>query len=110
MQKIEGKLYSPFQKNHRKVSVNRKDDKGWDFSFEDELVWEKFDATVNRVRASEGFKVSSFRDLIDIGNGNFINLSNQPKQNQPLHTILISMKPRRNTVFSVKEKAWHNLG
>jgi len=77
MQKIEGKLYSPFQKNHRKVSVNRKEDKGWDFSFEDELVWEKFDATVNRVRASEGFKVSSFRELIDevasvtISNRNF---------------------------------------
>ena len=76
MQKIEGKLYSPFQKSHRKVSVDRKG-KTWDFLFEDELVWERLDATVNRVRASEGFQINTFRQLIDevaqvtISNRNF---------------------------------------
>ncbi|TCD17461.1 FRG domain-containing protein [Pedobacter psychrodurus] len=76
MQKIEGKLYTPFQKKHKKVSVDRKDG-SWNFTFEDELKWERLDATVNRVRASEGYMVSSFRELIDevaivtINNKNF---------------------------------------
>lgn len=76
MQKIEGKLYTPFQKKNRKISVDGKDN-GWNFNFEEELVWERFDASVNRVRASEGFEVKSFRELINevalvtINNKNF---------------------------------------
>lgn len=61
MQQIEGKLFSPFQKTIQRI----KSGKGWDFDYEHETVWERLDATVNRVRASEGYKVSSFRQLMD---------------------------------------------
>jgi len=76
MQKIEGKLYAPFQKKRQKITVG-KTGRIWDFIYEDEIVWERFDATVNRIRASDGFNVKSFRMLIDevasvtISNRNF---------------------------------------
>lgn len=61
MQPIEGKLFSPFQKKVTKY-VFKKD---FDYDLEDEIVWERLDATVNRIRASEGFPVKSFRQLMD---------------------------------------------
>lgn len=39
--------------------------KGFNFDYENEIVWERLDATVNRIRASEGFPVKSFRQLMD---------------------------------------------
>lgn len=73
MQPIEGHLFSPFQKRIQKL----KPGKGWNFDYVNEVVWERQEATVNRIRASEGFKVSSFRSLMDevamvtISNKNF---------------------------------------
>lgn len=61
MQPIEDKLYSPFQKKIKKLG--KKSDGGWDFI--DETSWAKFDATVNKVRAHNGFPVKSFRALVD---------------------------------------------
>jgi len=61
MQPIEGKLFSPFQKKVRRIVLK----KGFDFDYENEVVWEKLDATVNRIRASEGYPINSFRDLMD---------------------------------------------
>ena len=61
MQPIEGKLFSPFQKKTRKWTIK----KGFQFDYEDEVAWERRDATVNRIRASEGFKVKTFRQLMD---------------------------------------------
>jgi len=73
MQPIEGKLFSPFQKKVRIL----KHQPGKTFNFEEELVWEHIDATVNKIRASDGFHVTSFRQLIEevanvtISNRNF---------------------------------------
>lgn len=61
MQPIEDKLYSPFQKKFKRLG--KKSDGGWDFI--DETSWAKFDATVNKVRAHNGFPVKSFRALVD---------------------------------------------
>lgn len=61
MQPIEGKLFSPFQKKVTKIVMK----KGFDFDYENEIVWERLDATVNRIRASEGYPVSNFRQLMD---------------------------------------------
>ncbi|MFL9845616.1 FRG domain-containing protein [Flavobacterium rhizosphaerae] len=63
MRPIEGKLFSPFQK----TIYRPKPSEGGFFGFtmEPRLTWERMDATVNRVRASEGFPVKSFRELID---------------------------------------------
>ena len=61
MQPIEGKLFSPFQKKVPKIVMK----KGFDFDYENEIVWERLDATVNRIRASEGFPVKTFRQLMD---------------------------------------------
>ncbi len=63
MQPIEGSLFSPFQKSVKKWVRNEKSMWGYDDSYE--LVWEKRDATVNRIRASEGYPVKSFRELMD---------------------------------------------
>lgn len=60
MRPIEGKLYAPFQKSESKYVY----EDGKHF-FKNELVWKKKDATVNRVRASDGFRVKSFRQLIE---------------------------------------------
>jgi len=49
----------------------------WNISYENEIVWERLDATVNRVRASDGYNVKTFRQLMDevanvtISNKNF---------------------------------------
>jgi FRG domain. len=73
MQPIEGKLFSPFLKK-RRILVPKKN---FQFDYEDEAIWLRVDATVNRIRASEGFKVTSFRQLMDevanvtISNKNF---------------------------------------
>jgi hypothetical protein len=61
MQPIEGKLFSPFQKKVQKIIVK----KGFDFDYENEIVWERLDATVNRIRASEGYPIKSFRQLVN---------------------------------------------
>lgn len=61
MQPIEGKLFSPFQKKVTKFVMK----KGFDYDYENEIVWERLDATVNRIRASEGYPVTNFRQLMD---------------------------------------------
>jgi hypothetical protein len=61
MQPIEGKLYSPFQKKVNRISFGKK----FKFDYENKISWERLDATVNRVRASDGFSVTSFRQLMD---------------------------------------------
>jgi len=61
MQPIEGKLYSPFQK--RITRIVRKS--GFDYDYENDIVWERLDATVNRIRASDGYPVKNFRDLMN---------------------------------------------
>lgn len=61
MQPIEGKLFSPFQKKIRKVVIKEP----FNIEYEDETVWERLDATVNRIRASEGFRVKTFRHLVN---------------------------------------------
>ncbi len=61
MQPIEGKLFSPFQKKVTKFVMK----KGFDYDYENEIVWERLDATVNRIRASKGYPVTNFRQLMD---------------------------------------------
>jgi len=61
VQPIKENLFSPFQKTVHK----RRTGKGWNFNYGTEIVWERLDATVNRIRASEGYKVSTFRELMD---------------------------------------------
>lgn len=61
MQPIEGTLYSPFQKRVQKIIPK----KGFEWNFESELIWERREATVNKIRASEGYRVRTFRDLMD---------------------------------------------
>jgi hypothetical protein len=61
MRPIEGSLFSPFEKKISKPSFSR----GFRFSFKTETIWEKLDATVNKVRASKGFPVKTFRQLVD---------------------------------------------
>ena len=67
MRPIEGNIYSPFQKKKRNY-VLKKSDLPLGFMnivAEEELIWQRFDATVNRIRASEGFRVTSFKQLMD---------------------------------------------
>lgn len=61
MKPIEGNLFSPFQKKISKIKKIK--GAGWDFTTE--LVWEKSDATVSKVRASDGFEVTTFRKLME---------------------------------------------
>jgi len=56
MQPIEGSLFSPFQKTLYRIKTAS----GWNFDYENEIVWERFDATVNRIRASEGITPPHF--------------------------------------------------
>lgn len=66
MQPIEGKLFSPFQKKVYKISVSKNESlRGFGFNYENDLVWERLDATVNKIRASEGYPVTTFRQLVD---------------------------------------------
>lgn len=63
MKPIEGKLFSPFQKT---IYQPKHTGNGFfGFTMEEKLVWERSDATVNRVRASDGFPVKTFRELMD---------------------------------------------
>jgi hypothetical protein len=62
MQPIQGKLFSPFQKKINKIKTGV----GWkNLIIEEEIVWERLDATVNKIRASNGYRVSTFRKLMD---------------------------------------------
>lgn len=61
MQPIEGKLFSPFQKTIKKFKYG----KGWNLDYENEIVWERLEATVNKIRASDGYKITTFRQLMD---------------------------------------------
>lgn len=63
MQPIEGKLFSPFQKTTQKIVMKK--GRLFDFDYENETVWERLDATVNKVRASDGYDVKTFRQLMD---------------------------------------------
>jgi hypothetical protein len=64
MHPIEGKLFSPFQKKVKEF-VFRGRVKDFNFEFENKVVWERLDATVNRIRASSGFPIKSFQALVD---------------------------------------------
>lgn len=61
MQPIQGNLYSHYQKNKTKFNFKS----AFEYTYENELVWQRFDATVNRIRASEGYPVTSFRQLVN---------------------------------------------
>ena len=61
MKKIEGELYTPFQREVPFIQGSFL--KGAKISTKKE--WAKFGATVNKVRSSEGYPVNSFRDLIN---------------------------------------------
>ncbi len=63
MQPIEGRLFSPFQKKIRKVVMRNA--ATFDFDYENEVIWERMDATVNRIRATDGYPVTTFRQLMD---------------------------------------------
>lgn len=58
---IEEKLYSPFQRK----SYIPKFKLGLKLEYEEKIEWEIIDATVNKVRASDGYSVKTFRQLID---------------------------------------------
>jgi len=62
MKKITGELKSHYQRNVPFVNGN------WlqgEMTISTRREWDKFGATVNRVRASEGYLVNTFRDLIN---------------------------------------------
>jgi hypothetical protein len=61
MKKIEGELYTQYQKN---VSSFEGDFLKGTFKPIHYKEWNKSGATVNRVRASEGYEIKTFRDLI----------------------------------------------
>jgi hypothetical protein len=61
MQPIEGKLFSPFQKKIQKITIKG----GFDFDYENEVAWERLDATINKIRASDGFPIRNFRQLVN---------------------------------------------
>lgn len=64
MQPIQGNLFSPFQKTIQNMKQGEGEE-WWKISYENETIWERHDATVNKIRASEGYKVTSFRQLMD---------------------------------------------
>lgn len=61
MQPIERKLFSPFQKNVRTFVKGE----GFNFKYVEETVWTRHEATVNRIRAGNGFTVKNFRQLMN---------------------------------------------
>lgn len=65
MRPIEGKLFSPFQKTVPESIYTGEGTGFFGFSIGKKLVWERLDSTVNRVRASDGFPVKTFRELMD---------------------------------------------
>lgn len=62
MKKIEGELSTHYQKNVSFTQGNFMDNS---FKIGTKKEWDRFGGTVNKVRASEGYKISSFRQLID---------------------------------------------
>lgn len=62
MKKIPGELRSPYQ---RTVQFVNGDWLKGEMTISTKKEWNKFGATVNRVRASEGYPVKNFRDLIE---------------------------------------------
>ncbi|WZL88752.1 FRG domain-containing protein [Salinimicrobium sp. 3283s] len=62
MKKIEGELFSHYQKD---VYTFNSDPFKNGFKGKTEKEWNRFGASVNRIRASEGYKVDSFKELID---------------------------------------------
>ena len=62
MRPIEGNLFSLFQKKNLKMKPGKD---WWKFEYENELVWKRSVATVNRIRASEGYRVTTFRQVMD---------------------------------------------
>jgi hypothetical protein len=67
MNPIEGKLYSPFQKEKWNYFVKNTPDskRGFDFGHTVETVWERLDATVTKIRTGDGFPLKNFRKLIE---------------------------------------------
>lgn len=67
MNPIEGKLYSPFQREkwNSVIKKNPDSERGFDFEHTTELIWERHNATVAKIRSNSGFPVKSFRELID---------------------------------------------
>lgn len=61
MNAIEGKLYSPFLKESRKLAFTSNQT----FEYETKQDWERSDATVSKIRISNGFPIKSFRDLVE---------------------------------------------
>jgi hypothetical protein len=62
MKKIEGKLRTFYQKNEYSFSGNLFEPS---FKMEKVKTWNKFEGTVNKVRASDGYEVKNFRKLND---------------------------------------------
>jgi len=62
MRKIEGELHTPFQ---REVPFMEGNFLERTHKISKKKEWAKFGATVNRVRSSEGYPITNFRDLID---------------------------------------------
>jgi hypothetical protein len=73
MDAIEGHIYSPYLKTETKPVFNS----GLRLQYETTERWERFGATVNKIRRDKGYPVSTFRQLIDevayvtINNRNF---------------------------------------
>jgi hypothetical protein len=67
MNPIEGKLYSPFQKEkwNSFVKMTPDTERGFDFGHTVETVWERLDATVTKIRTGNGFLIKNFRELIE---------------------------------------------
>ena len=62
MKKIEGELISHYQRDVPYVEGNFLNK---DFKISKLKQWDRFGATVNKVRASEGYVIKNFRDLIE---------------------------------------------
>lgn len=63
MKPIEDKLYSYHERTRRKLPISYTN---WKIeNFEYETFWSSQDATVNKIRAGNGFEVCSFRELIN---------------------------------------------
>lgn len=67
MKPIEGKLFSPFQKEIWNHTLIRTPDtkRGFDFGHTIETKWERLDATVSKIRTGDGFPIRNFRELIE---------------------------------------------
>lgn len=61
MNPIEGKLYSPFKKETKRLVFK----KGWELEEQIDSKWERRDATVNKIRISDGYPITTYRQLIN---------------------------------------------